>query len=147
MRTRARRSGVVALTSVMVATGALSPAVVRAQAVDAPAQMAQGNARAFNIPAQSLSSALVLFGQQAGRHLTVDSALVRGLSTPGVQGTMTTEEALGRLPDRQREAIVLCHYQELGNIEAAAVMGVSVEALESLLGRGRRALRAALIDR
>jgi RNA polymerase sigma factor (sigma-70 family) len=55
-------------------------------------------------------------------------------------------EALGRLPDRQREAIVLCHYQELGNIEAAAVMGVSVEALESLLGRGRRALRAALID-
>lgn len=54
--------------------------------------------------------------------------------------------ALATLPDRQREAIVLCHYQELGNIEAAAVMGVSVEALESLLGRGRRALRAALID-
>ena len=54
--------------------------------------------------------------------------------------------AMAALPDRQREAIVLCHYQELGNIEAAAVMGVSVEALESLLGRGRRALRAALID-
>lgn len=54
--------------------------------------------------------------------------------------------ALQGLPDRQREAIVLCHYQELGNIEAAAVMGVSVEALESLLGRGRRALRAALTD-
>ena len=41
---------------------------------------------------------------------------------------------------------MLCHYQELGNIEAAAVMGVSVEALESLLGRGRRALRVALAD-
>jgi RNA polymerase sigma-70 factor (ECF subfamily) len=54
--------------------------------------------------------------------------------------------ALQQLPDRQREAIVLCHYQELGNIEAAAVMGVSVEALESLLGRGRRALRATLVD-
>jgi RNA polymerase sigma factor (sigma-70 family) len=54
--------------------------------------------------------------------------------------------AMAALPDRQREAIVLCHYQELGNIEAAAVMGVSVEALESLLGRGRRALRAALGD-
>ena len=54
--------------------------------------------------------------------------------------------AMAALPDRQREAIVLCHYQELGNIEAAAVMGVSVEALESLLGRGRRALRAALSD-
>lgn len=54
--------------------------------------------------------------------------------------------ALRALPDRQREAIVLCHYQDLGNIEAAAVMGVSVEALESLLGRGRRALRTALAD-
>ena len=54
--------------------------------------------------------------------------------------------ALQSLPDRQREAIVLCHYQELGNIEAAAVMGVSVEALESLLGRGRRTMRVALAD-
>jgi RNA polymerase sigma-70 factor (ECF subfamily) len=54
--------------------------------------------------------------------------------------------ALLDLPPRQREAIVLCHYQELGNIEAAQVMGVSVEALESLLSRGRRALRAALAD-
>lgn len=54
--------------------------------------------------------------------------------------------ALARLPDRQREAIVLCHYQELGNIEAAALMGISVEALESLLSRGRRALRAALVE-
>ena len=54
--------------------------------------------------------------------------------------------ALAALPDRQREAIVLCHYQELGNIQAAQLMGVSVEALESLLGRGRRALRAQLAD-
>ncbi len=52
--------------------------------------------------------------------------------------------ALARLPDRQREAIVLCHYQELSNIEAAGLMEISVEALESLLSRGRRALRLAL---
>ena len=56
------------------------------------------------------------------------------------------EAALSRLPDRQREAIVLCHYQELTNIEAAALMNVSVDALESLLSRGRRALRLALAD-
>lgn len=54
--------------------------------------------------------------------------------------------ALQALPERQREAVVLCHHQELGNIEAAAVMEVSVEALESLLSRGRRALRASLAD-
>src|SRR5690606_10471243 len=56
------------------------------------------------------------------------------------------EAALARLPERQREAIVLCHYQELGNIEAAALMEISVEALESLLSRGRRALRTVLAD-
>jgi len=54
--------------------------------------------------------------------------------------------ALAALPDRQREALVLCHYQELSNIEAARLMTVSVEALESLLSRGRRALRTALAD-
>jgi RNA polymerase sigma-70 factor (ECF subfamily) len=54
------------------------------------------------------------------------------------------EAALAQLPERQREAIVLCHYQELGNIEAAAILDVTVEALESLLSRGRRRLRQLL---
>jgi len=53
-------------------------------------------------------------------------------------------EAVDRLPPRQRAAIALCHYEEMGNIEAAEVLEVSVEALESLLSRGRRALREAL---
>jgi RNA polymerase sigma-70 factor (ECF subfamily) len=53
---------------------------------------------------------------------------------------------LALLPERQREAIVLCHYQELSNIEAARLMEISVEALESLLSRGRRALRTGLAD-
>jgi RNA polymerase sigma-70 factor (ECF subfamily) len=56
------------------------------------------------------------------------------------------QAAMMALPERQREALALCHYQELGNIEAAEIMQVSVEALESLLSRGRRALRAALAD-
>ncbi|WP_184717215.1 RNA polymerase sigma factor [Caulobacter sp.] len=56
------------------------------------------------------------------------------------------EAALAALPERQREAIVLCHHQGLGNIEAAALMGVTVEALEGLLGRGRRALKVSLAD-
>ena len=51
---------------------------------------------------------------------------------------------LAALPPQQRVAIALCHYQGLGNIEAAEVLGVSVEALESLLARGRRTLRARL---
>lgn len=54
------------------------------------------------------------------------------------------DEALATLPDRQRMAITLCHYQELSNIEAAEIMKVSVDALESLLARGRRGLRDKL---
>ena len=52
--------------------------------------------------------------------------------------------ALALLPERQRAAIALCHYEEMSNIEAAAALNVSVDALESLLARGRRALKAAL---
>ncbi len=52
--------------------------------------------------------------------------------------------ALATLAPRQRVAIVLCHLHELGNIEAAHVMDISIEALESLLARGRRALRVRL---
>ena len=54
------------------------------------------------------------------------------------------DAALAALPERQKEAIVLCHHQGLSNIDAAEVMGVSVEALESLLARGRRTLKGQL---
>lgn len=54
--------------------------------------------------------------------------------------------ALAKLPVRQREALVLQYYQELSNTEAAALMGITVEALESLLARARRALRNHLAD-
>ncbi len=54
--------------------------------------------------------------------------------------------ALAALPLRQREAIVLIHYQELTGAEASAILGVGIEALESLLSRARRSLRAALAD-
>ena len=49
--------------------------------------------------------------------------------------------ALGRLPERQRSALVLTHYQGLSNKEVAGILEVSVEALESLLARARRTLK------
>lgn len=60
--------------------------------------------------------------------------------------TSAVEAAVSALPPRQRAALTLCHYQELSNIEAAAIMDVSVEAIESLLSRARRTLRAALTE-
>jgi RNA polymerase sigma-70 factor (ECF subfamily) len=54
------------------------------------------------------------------------------------------EAALARLPERQRLALTLSHYQGLSQIEAAEAMEISVEALESLLARARRALKTML---
>ncbi|WP_192457760.1 RNA polymerase sigma factor [Musicola keenii] len=56
------------------------------------------------------------------------------------------QAALAALPARQREALVLNYYQELSNIDAAALMGITVDAFESLLARARRNLRAQLSE-
>lgn len=52
--------------------------------------------------------------------------------------------ALDELAPRQRVAVTLVHFQGLSNAEAAAAMDVEVDALESLLARGRRKLRQSL---
>lgn len=54
--------------------------------------------------------------------------------------------AVNALPERQRDALLLCHYQGLGNQEAGLVLGVGVEAIESLLSRARRRLRQEMED-
>jgi RNA polymerase sigma-70 factor (ECF subfamily) len=54
------------------------------------------------------------------------------------------EVAIRELPDRQRSAILLCHQEGYSNIETAEIMEISVEAVESLLARGRRSLREQL---
>lgn len=56
------------------------------------------------------------------------------------------DAALAALPERQRSALVLSFYQGFSAQKAAAVLDVSVEALESLLARARRTLRSALAD-
>jgi RNA polymerase sigma-70 factor (ECF subfamily) len=54
--------------------------------------------------------------------------------------------AVKLLPERQRVALALCFFEEMSNIEAGAVMGLSVGAIESLLVRARRALRQKLAN-
>lgn len=51
-------------------------------------------------------------------------------------------EALLTLPSRQRAAITLFYFSELSGLEASQALDTSVEAFESLLVRGRRALKA-----
>ena len=60
------------------------------------------------------------------------------------QQKFRVEAAMAKLPERQRLAITLCHYQELSQIDAAEIMDVGVRAYESLLARGRHNLRKHL---
>jgi RNA polymerase sigma-70 factor (ECF subfamily) len=54
------------------------------------------------------------------------------------------ELAMQKLPDRQRLALTLFHFEGLSQIEIGNVLGVSDEAVESLLSRARRQLKAEL---
>lgn len=54
-------------------------------------------------------------------------------------------DALAQLPERQRSAIVLNHYHGFSNREIAQIMEISVDALESILARARRGLKAELL--
>ena len=55
--------------------------------------------------------------------------------------------ALDLLPKRQRQAVVLRHIEGMANPEIAEILGVGVEAVESLTARGKRALAAILAGR
>ncbi|MEQ8911083.1 MAG: sigma-70 family RNA polymerase sigma factor [Pseudomonadales bacterium] len=57
------------------------------------------------------------------------------------------DHAIGILPANQRAALLLCQVQGFANRDAAAIMGVSVRGLESLLARARRSLRLAMAAR
>ncbi|MGH9845823.1 MAG: RNA polymerase sigma factor [Blastocatellia bacterium] len=52
--------------------------------------------------------------------------------------------AIARLPENQRAAFILCHYENFSYAEAAKAIGVSVKAVESLLVRAKRSLREGL---
>ncbi len=54
------------------------------------------------------------------------------------------DAAIASLPERQRTAIVLTYYEELPNADVAEALGVSIEAVESLLARARRKLKECL---
>ncbi|MDA9952834.1 MAG: sigma-70 family RNA polymerase sigma factor [Rhodobacterales bacterium] len=71
--------------------------------------------------------------------------------TPGIdlklQATaraQALQHALQTLPDRQRQAMILRHIEDLSNPEISDIMEISVEAVESLVSRGKRALASTL---
>jgi RNA polymerase sigma-70 factor, ECF subfamily len=57
---------------------------------------------------------------------------------------IAVRRALGRLPDRQRQAVILRQYESLSYREIAEAMGTTVPAVETLLFRAMTALRKDL---
>ena len=74
-----------------------------------------------------------------------DPALGPGERLDQAERVAAIERAVAELPERQRAALVLCRFEGHTNIEAADIMQVSVDALESLLSRARRTLKARLL--
>jgi RNA polymerase sigma-70 factor, ECF subfamily len=56
------------------------------------------------------------------------------------------QAALADLPERQRLALVLFHFEGMSQIEVGESLGISDEAVESLLARARRSLKGTLKD-
>ncbi|GAK45180.1 ECF subfamily RNA polymerase sigma-24 factor [Tepidicaulis marinus] len=80
-----------------------------------------------------------------------DAALIAD-PAPGAESRVAEAEqsarvaaALQSLPERQRLALILVHYQELGNRETAEIMDCTVEAVEALLTRARKGLKDLLL--
>ena len=64
----------------------------------------------------------------------------------GAERRTALDAALARLPERQRQAVVLRHVEGYSNPDIAAMLGCGVEAVESLTARGKRRLAGLLED-
>jgi RNA polymerase sigma-70 factor, ECF subfamily len=90
---------------------------------------------------------------RAQRNTSLGDALPEEIE-PASQMTRLAERELGKrvdaalkaLPERQRLALTLFHYEGMSQIEVGNAMGISDEAVESLLARARRTLKASLKD-
>lgn len=81
----------------LLATTSLAMAVPAWAQTTPPSTSQSPQPHDFNIPAQPLADALIAFGRQAGLQVSVDASSVRGLSAAGVAGSLTSDQALGRL--------------------------------------------------
>ncbi|UWQ13301.1 RNA polymerase sigma factor [Aliiroseovarius sp. M344] len=85
------------------------------------------------------------------RTVDIDAIEEPADDTPGAVDRMiqadraaALQAALNDLPERQRIAVTLRHIEGEANPEIAQIMDISIEAVESLTARGKKALATAL---
>lgn len=54
---------------------------------------------------------------------------------------------IGKLPKRQKTAMILCFYEDMSHAQAAQVMKVNIKALQSLLMRAKTTLKLEMKER
>lgn len=75
-----------------------------------------------------------------------------GLETTAVSPQISSDErlslldAVGRLPDKLRIAVILVYMQGYTESQAAGILGISVNGVKSRLLRARKLLKEALVD-
>lgn len=57
------------------------------------------------------------------------------------------DEAVKKLPEAQREAVILCCIEQLAQQDVAKILGIPLNTLKTNLSRGRAALAKALVKR
>jgi RNA polymerase sigma-70 factor, ECF subfamily len=77
---------------------------------------------------------------------TLESQVSRALESETAERHERLEQAIRRLPDRQRVPLVLFHFEELSYQEIAEALDVSVAKVKTDIHRGREALRRLLAD-
>ena len=100
-----------------------------------------------------VASNLCIDRVRASRNTSVVESVPEGSEAAGQLRQISERElsqrvdaALKALPERQRLALTLFHYEGMSQIEVGEILGISDEAVESLLARARRALRQSLKD-
>lgn len=69
------------------------------QATSGPTAASTQRTYSFGIPAGSLTNGLMMFALQSGVQVSVESELLKGLSTEAVKGPLSLEQAMARLLD------------------------------------------------
>ncbi len=99
-------------------------------------------------------SNLCIDRRRRARTVGIDEVPEQVDGTPGMETRMMQSEreralsnALAKLPQRQRQAVILRHLEGLSNPEIAGIMEIGVEAVESLTARGKRGLADQLASR
>lgn len=90
---------------------------------------------------------------RAGKRVTVVDEVPEEIEPPpqltdleSRETSVRVDSALKNLPERQRLALTLFHYEGLSQVEIGEAMGISDEAVESLLARARRSLKGQLAN-